>query len=198
MNHPAEPTPIHTHLLGQSLTFHTTWGLFSPKKIDEGTELLLTHVPTILTKTNQTAPKQVLDIGCGYGPIGLSLAKAYPQSHVTLVDTNIVAIEYTQKNADTNNIHNAQIQASNGLKHITGTYDLIISNIPAKIGKELTKAFIVDSYTQLNEEGLLVFVAVNGLRETLKRELKATFGTYKKYKQGTHYVLIGAQKSATL
>ncbi|MDJ0861774.1 MAG: methyltransferase, partial [Gammaproteobacteria bacterium] len=56
-------------LLGQALTFHATWGLFSPREVDDGTRLLLRHVDV-------GEGDECLDLGCGYGPIGIALAKA--------------------------------------------------------------------------------------------------------------------------
>ena len=69
------------------LSLHSTWGIFSPREIDEGTELLLKYID--IQKTDDC-----LDLGCGYGPIGLTLAKLAPQGHITLIDKDFVAIQY--------------------------------------------------------------------------------------------------------
>ena len=70
---------FETTLREQDLCFHTTWGLFSPKTIDEGTQLLLRYLSV-------QDGDVTLDLGCGYGPIGLTVAKMTPHGTVHLVD----------------------------------------------------------------------------------------------------------------
>src|SRR6476619_6286351 len=94
-------------LAGHDLIFHSTWGLFSPKAIDEGTQLLVDYL--------KIAPGAVcLDLGCGYGPLGLTLAKMAPQGQVHLVDKDFVAVEFAQKNTGLNHLTNAKAYLSNG------------------------------------------------------------------------------------
>ena len=78
-------------LHGQKLQFHTTWGLFSPKAIDEGSQLLADHFADI------PANATTLDLGCGYGPLGLTLAKLAPAGEHQLVDKDFVAVEYAAR-----------------------------------------------------------------------------------------------------
>src|ERR1700683_1634366 len=92
---------------GSDLTFHSTWGLFSPKAIDEGTGLLMGQI--------QTNPdSRILDLGCGYGPLGIALAKMTPHGHVTMIDKDFVAINFARKNIDINTVSNAEAYLSNG------------------------------------------------------------------------------------
>ena len=88
---------LDAELLGHFMKFSTKWGLFSPRAIDEGTLLLLKHLE--ISKTDKC-----LDLGCGYGPIGLSVAKSCPQGEVHLIDKDFVAMEMAAKNAEKNNI----------------------------------------------------------------------------------------------
>lgn len=175
---------IQTHLKNHSLTFETTWGIFSPKNIDYGSELLLN---TIEVKPTDT----ILDLGCGYGTIGITLAKEAPQGTVHLVDTNFVAIEYAKKNAHLNGINNTSIYLSNGFKHIRKDqrFDIIVSNIPAKVGNELLTEFIDDAYTYLNPDGKFYVVTVAGLKDYIKRKFKEQFGNYKKVKTSKTYTV---------
>ena len=173
------------NLLGSELTFTTTWGLFSPERIDDGSALLLKYLGDTPEDAN------VLDLGCGYGALGIPIAKQLPQGHVTMVDTNFVAVEYANKNIQLNNLSNAEALLSNGLQHLPKdeTYDLIVSNLPAKIGRELTQRFLDDAKARLNPGGRVVVVVVKGLKDFIKRSFKDTFGDYKKLKQGpTHAV----------
>lgn len=169
-------------------TFHSTWGLFSPRSIDEGSLLLLTYIE--IGKTNDC-----LDLGCGYGPLGLTMAKLAPEGTTTLVDRDFKAIEYSQKNADLNNIDNVNILLSNGFDQIRDKkFDIIVSNIPAKVGNELMTLFFTDAARQLKPEGRIYIVTINGLRDYIKRTFKEIFGNYKKLKQGKNYTIHMAEK----
>jgi 16S rRNA (guanine1207-N2)-methyltransferase len=173
----------------QALTFHTTWGLFSPREIDEGSRLLLERIEVKPTD-------DCLDLGCGYGAIGLTLAKLAPQGHTTLVDKDFVAIEYCRKNIGLNHLGNAEALLSNGLDAIRErTFDVIASNIPAKVGNELMSLFFYDAYRQLKPGGRLYVVTINGLREYIKRVFKQRFGNYAKLKQGRNYTVAMAEKT---
>ncbi|MDX1346141.1 MAG: methyltransferase, partial [Sedimenticolaceae bacterium] len=74
-------------LKGRQLHFRSTWGLFSPKAIDEGTRLLLEHLEI-------EPDDRAIDLGCGYGPIGLTIAALAPLGTVRMVDKDFVAVEY--------------------------------------------------------------------------------------------------------
>ncbi|GAC1371530.1 MAG: hypothetical protein NVSMB39_5360 [Candidatus Saccharimonadales bacterium] len=175
------------NLKGQSLVFHTTWGLFSPKAIDEGTSLLLDYM--------EVAPNaKILDLGCGYGPIGLTLAKLAPAGEVTLVDKDYVAIDFTLKNAQANHLDNVKAYLSNGLSNVPvdQKFNVIVSNVPAKIGTELLQIFLHDAYDHLMPGGQLYIVTVSGLKEYMKRHLMAVFGNYDKLKQSKTYTAAAA------
>lgn len=170
------------NLKGQPLVFHTTWGLFSPKAIDEGTHLLLDYM--------EVAPDaRILDLGCGYGPIGLTLAKLAPRGQVHLIDKDFVAVEFSNKNAQANHLDNVKAYLSNGFAHVPADqkFDIIVSNVPAKIGTELLQIFLHDAHDHLVPGGKLYIVTVSGLKEYMKRHLTAVFGNYDKLKQSKTY-----------
>ena len=172
-----------------SLTLHSTWGIFSPREIDEGTELLLKYI-----EINET--DDCLDLGCGYGPIGLTLAKLAPRGRTTLVDRDFVAIQYTQQNIQLNNIPNAEALLSNGFAQIRERkFDIVVSNIPAKVGNEMLSLFLYDAHAQLKPGGRFYVVTINGLRDYMKRNFKEVFGNYKKCKQGKNYTVAMAFKA---
>ena len=178
-----------TNLCGQALTFHSTWGLFSPRAIDEGSELLLKYI-----EVNDN--DGCLDLGCGYGPLGITLAKLAPQGKTTLVDKDFVAVDYANKNIQLNHLDNAEALLSNGFDQIRERrFDLIDSNIPAKVGNELLSLFFHDALQQMNPGGRLYVVTINGLRDYIKRNFKEIFGNYDKLKQGKNYTVAMAQKT---
>lgn len=178
-----------TELCGFPLKFHTTWGTFSPREIDEGTLLLLDYMKI-------SEADNCLDIGCGYGPIGISMAKQAPQGHTWMVDRDFTAVEYANKNIQVNRLDNAEALLSNGYNHLPRQqkYNVIASNIPAKVGKEMLHILLTDTYERLQPGGTFYVVTINGLRKFMARNFKEFFGNYKKLKQGAHYTVAMATK----
>ena len=187
---PAQPDEIYTELLGNPLRFQTTWGLFSPREIDEGSALLLHHLEV-------QADDVTIDLGCGYGALGISIAKACPQGRVLMLDKDFVAVNYAQRNAALNGLSNCEVRLSNGLADVPESIqaDTLVSNLPAKVGRELMTTFLLDAYAQLKPGGQIVVVTINGLREYIKKNFQAVFGNYEKIKQGKTYTVSRAVKS---
>lgn len=170
-------------LCGHPLTFHTTWGLFSPRGIDAGTRLLLDHVEV-------GEADDCLDLGCGYGPIGLTLARLAPKGHTCLVDKDFVAVDYSNKNARINGIGNAEAFLSNGFSAVGDRrFQVITSNLPAKVGKEMLYLYLYDAFEHLHPGGRLYVVTITGLRRFIERGFKEVFGNYDKLKQGKDYTV---------
>lgn len=174
---------------GVHLRLCSTWGLFSPRQIDDGTALMLRYLDV-------SPNEQALDLGCGYGPLGLAIAKKAPQGFVHLVDKDFVAVEYANKNAKINHIHNCKAYLSNGLAHVPSDakFSLVVSNIPAKVGKELLNILLWDIKERLNPGGRVMVVTISGLREFMKRNFNDYFGNYEKVKQGKDYTVSMAVK----
>ncbi|RRQ21712.1 class I SAM-dependent methyltransferase [Thiohalobacter thiocyanaticus] len=171
-------------LRDQEITFHTTWGLFSPREIDEGTRLLLRHIEV-------NPGDDCFDLGCGYGPVGLTLARLAPEGRTLMVDKDFLAVEYANRNAELNGITNARARLSNVFQHVDPElkFDLIASNVPAKVGKELLAIMLHDAHARLRPGGRLWVVSITGLRRLFEREMKAVFGNYDKVKQGRQYTV---------
>ncbi len=178
---------INTKLLGFNLRLQSTWGIFSPKDIDEGTRLLLNYIDINSTDI-------CLDLGCGYGPIGLSIAKI--ANSVDMVDKDFIAIEFSQINAKNNNINNVNIYLSNGLSNLNKykKFSHIISNVPAKVGREQLAIILYDAYDHMQVGAKITFVTINGLRKFIKDNFNNVFGNYKKIKQGAKYTVAQAIK----
>lgn len=170
------------------LVFHTTWGIFSPREIDEGTHLLLKYLDI-------AENADCFDLGCGYGPIGITMAKLAPKGKTLMVDKDFMAVEYANKNAEINRAANAKAQLSNAFQHIEDQqFDVIASNIPAKVGKEMLQIILHDAYAHMKPGAQLYVVTINGLRDFMKRHFKEVFGNYKKLKQGKNYTVALATK----
>ncbi len=175
---------VDAQLHGRPMRFATTWGLFSPRGIDDGTRLLLDHF--------QAAPgDQSLDVGCGYGPIGLALAADAPQGHATLVDRDFLAVEYARRNAALNGLSNVTCRLGHGLEGLPAEarFDNVVSNLPAKTGGELLQVLLYDAWSRLRPGGRLCVVTVTGLRRFIERHMKARFGNYDKLKQNPRYTV---------
>jgi len=174
-------------LRGHALHFHTTWGLFSPREIDEGTLLLLKYIDI-------AEDADCFDLGCGYGPLGISLAKMAPQGHTLMADKDFIAVNFSNKNIKANKLSNAEAVLCNGFDQVGDRkFDCIVSNIPAKVGKELLQIILHDAKAHLKPNGQLYVVTVNGLRKFMKRHFEEVFGDYKKLKQGAHYTVARAR-----
>lgn len=138
-------------LLGSDFVFETDAGVFSKSEVDFGSRVL---IETFVMPAIEGA---VMDIGCGYGPIGLSIAKAYPNREVYMLDINSRAIALAQKNAQLNGIQNVRISESDGLTNIAPTTDVcaILTNPPIRAGKETIFKFYDDAYEMLVADGEL-------------------------------------------
>ena len=168
---------------GQQLTYHTTWGLFSPKNVDEGSRLLLDYLE--INETDDT-----LDLGCGYGPLGLTMARLAPKGTSVLVDKDFMAVEYSRKNAQLNNIENVEVFLSNGFDQVGDRqFDLIVSNLPAKTGKELYYLYFYDALARMRPGARFYVVTISGLRKFVQKAFMEVFGNYKKLKQGKTYTV---------
>jgi 16S rRNA G1207 methylase RsmC len=180
---------IQANLLDHDLTLNTRWGVFSPRAIDDGTVLLMKHL-----KINET--DRCLDLGCGYGPIGLAVAKSCPKGEVHMVDKDFVAVELSNINAKLNNIENTKAYLSDAFLSVNKNnyFDQIISNVPAKVGREQLSIILYDAFDALKPGGTITFVTINGLRHFIKDNFKSVFGNYKKIKQGQKYTISQAIK----
>ncbi len=171
------------------LQFYTTWGLFSPRAIDDGSRLLLDYLEL-------EADSDCLDLGCGYGVLGLCMARAAPAGHTLLVDKDFVAVEYSEKNRRHNRIENASCLLSNGFAQIPRRqFDVIVSNIPAKVGREMLYIYLFDALEYLKPGGSFYIVTITGLRQFFKRGFTEVFGHYEKIKQGKTYTVARGIKS---
>lgn len=159
---------IKETLLGYGLGFETTSGVFSPKKIDKGSRVLIDNC-------NVNRGERVLDLGCGYGPVGISIAKAYNAS-VVMTDLNKRAVRMARKNAKINNVK-AEIKQGDGFENIEGSFDAILFNPPQSAGKDMCESLIREAKEYLKENGTLQIVArKNKGGKSLGQFMEGVFG----------------------
>ena len=148
----SNPNEIAFRVNDTNLRFITDSGVFSRKGLDRGTKVLFDYLDVLDNE------KTVLDLGCGYGVIGIYLAKSH-QLSVDMVDVNKRALELSTKNSTLNKVE-TNVYASDGFSNVKGKYDLIISNPPIRAGKKVYYKFFEDSIDYLNEKGRF-YVVIN-------------------------------------
>lgn len=135
---------------GAELRFLTDAGVFSRGEVDFGTQVLLRALPEEMSG-------RVLDLGCGWGAVGVSLAKRYPACRVTMSDVNRRALDLAAKNAQSNGVQ-AQCVQSDGLDAVEGPFDLIVTNPPIRAGKQVIYRLFAQSADKLSPGGALYLV----------------------------------------
>ena len=152
----ADPTSEHKYQTaewtyrGHALRFTTDAGVFSKGEVDYGTQVLLKALP-------QEMNGRVLDLGCGWGAVGVSVGKAYPGCEIVMSDVNRRALELSEKNAKANGVA-VQIVESDGLENVPDSFDCIITNPPIRAGKQVIYKMFSDSADRLTEKGQLYLV----------------------------------------
>ena len=181
---------FRTTLRGRTFTFHSTWGLFCPRSVDAGSALLIRHVEA-------GDDDMTLDVGCGYGAIGIAVAGLCPGGRVHMVDKDYVAVEYARKNVEVNGLDNCEVYLSNAFSEVADIrFDNITANLPAKVGGELLRIILHDARMHLTPGGRLYVVTVNGLRKFIRRNFEEVFGNYRKLKQGRHHTVAMATRQS--
>lgn len=156
-------------------------GLFSPGHVDCATDLLLQTIPPL--------EGSLLDLGCGYGVIGVSAAKAYGV-RVTMADVTEKAVTFAQKNCKLNGV-NAQVIKSDCFDSIDEKFDTITLNPPIHAGKEVIFKMYRGAFEHLNDGGkfYVVIQKKHGAESTIK-QLEQIFGVCEVlYKKKGYYVL---------
>jgi 16S rRNA G1207 methylase RsmC len=158
------------HWREHTFTFDVAHTIFSSHEIDKGTDLLLrTLDPPADLVGNESA--RILDLGCGCGILGVVLARHYPAADVVLADKDLLAVRYARHNAHLNGVTNVEVVGSVGIEAVPpAPYDLIVSNIPAKIGDTaIEEEFLLAPLRLLRQGGVFWFVAVSGLNHLIPK-----------------------------
>ena len=160
---------IHYNIGKYTLQFKTDSGVFSKGRVDFGTDLLINSLPNL--------DGRILDLGCGYGPIGICMAFLNANAFVDMVDINARAVELAKNNIIDNNIDNARAFVSDGFSNIDDTFNAIITNPPIRAGKKVIYSLFEQSKNYLNIDGCLYVVIQKkqGAPSAIKK-LKSIFG----------------------
>ena len=177
---------LNVQLLGQNMTFLTDAGVFSKKMIDYGSQ-------TLLKCLDFHKQESVLDVGCGYGTLGLTLVKA-KEVKATLVDINQRALDLARQNADRNQVL-ATIFQSNVYQNVEGKFHHIISNPPIRAGKQVVHEVIAGGYTHLLDDGdLTIVIQKKQGAPSAKAKMEEVFGNCEILKKDKGYYILRSRK----
>lgn len=156
-------------ILGESFKVITDNGVFAKDGFDLGSRMLLESV--VISDKNF----RVLDLGCGYGVVGIVLKKLFANIRVDMVDVNERAVKLALENILLNKVE-AKVFISDVYAKVEGSYDYIITNPPIRAGKEILRRFLIGSYDYLCDNGELWFVMRkdHGVKSMIK-ELEERF-----------------------
>ena len=142
-------------LRGREFRFISDSGVFSKRTVDFCSRLLIESF-----RLNEEVAGDILDVGCGYGPMGLALAHAYPTRLVEMVDVNERAMSLARRNAEANNIRNVKVYESNTYDQVPEgrQFAAIVSNPPIRAGKQVVHRILSEAHTHLLPGGTLTVV----------------------------------------
>ncbi|CAM3976092.1 class I SAM-dependent methyltransferase [Cohnella lubricantis] len=162
---------IEVTLRGHRLRLASDAGVFSRDGVDYGSR-------TLIDMMEFRDDADVLDVGCGYGPIGLAAARLAPRGHVTMLDINERAVALANENAAANGIVNAAAMQSDLYEAVAERrFDVILSNPPIRAGKAVVHRILTDARDHLREGGALWIVIQNKQgAPSAKAKLQEVFG----------------------
>ena len=177
---------ITARALGLTLSFETDAGVFSKNELDPGSRLLIESMGALSGR--------VLDLGCGWGPVGTFLSLANPQAQLVMSDVNARALDLARRNLK-NNGTAAEVVESDGFESIEGTFDHVVTNPPIRAGKALIYGLFDTAHERLRPGGALTIVIrkQQGAPSALKH-LQETFGNAEVIAKGGGYWIIRSVK----
>ena len=184
----SEPFYIDFYFYKHKLTFKSDNGVFSKHNVDFGTNLLLKNV-------SLKGANKFLDMGCGIGIMGISLAKMHPEIFVDMVDVNLRAIELVKENYILNKIENANVFESNTYSNITDKYDVIVTNPPIRAGKSVVHNIVLNGKNHLTNGGkIYVVIQKKQGAESCLKAMKEVYDSVEVIDKDKGYYIIKAIK----
>jgi len=189
-NAASNPNKLDFHLRGFPFTFKTDSGVFSKSEVDYGSRVLI----ETFEEPNVDGP--ILDVGCGYGPIGLSIAKSYPTRTIHMIDVNERALRLAKENAELNNVDNVVIYESDRLLNVQETeFAAILTNPPIRAGKKVVFDILTQSFEHLKTKGeLWVVIQKKQGAPSAKEKMKEMFDEVEVVKKDKGYYVIKGKK----
>ncbi len=186
----SRPRRIQARLRGRDWVFVTDRGVFAYAGVDDGSRLLV--------ETMQIAPAdQVLDVGCGYGPVGLAAAVLAASGQAVLTDVNERAVALAAENARLNAVSNVEVVQGDGCAPVAGRqFDVAVTNPPIRAGKATLRRLVREVWEHLRPGGRLYFVVRTAQgAKTLARDVTEVFGTVREIARKGGYRVYEAVKT---
>jgi 16S rRNA G1207 methylase RsmC len=179
---------VKATLLGVDLQFLTARGVFSYRKVDTGTSLLIDSM-------KMPDKGDILDLGCGWGAIGISVAATHPQSHVIMTDINRRAIWLATQNVKLNKVK-AEVRRGDLYDPVAGMeFDAIITNPPISAGRGLISRAISEGYRRLSRGGTLQLVArTNKGARSISKIMESVFANVEEIEKKSGYRVFSSQR----
>lgn len=175
---------------GHDLTLTTDAGVFSRGELDSGTRILLNALPDSLHG-------RILDLGCGWGPVGICVGLENPDAEIVFSDVNERALSLTQKNAAKYGINGTFVQ-SDGFANIDGAFDCVITNPPIRTGKQVIYQMFADAHERLVHHGTLyIVIRKQQGAESAKKYLQSFFSDVSVIDKSGGYWIIRCIKGGT-
>lgn len=180
---------ITTTIKEQDLHFKTSEDVFSPDHIDQGTL-------TMLSKVDFTENDRVLDLGCGYGVVGILAAKMVSPKNVVMVDISNDALELARENLIINDVTDVSIYQSDGFKDFhESDFTVILSNPPYHVDFNVPKSFIEKGFNRLRVGGKMYLVTKR--KEWYKNKMIHIFGGVKIWEENGYFVFMSIKNTIT-
>ncbi len=179
------PAEVSVTVRGVPLRLRTDAGVFSRGALDRGTELLLEAL--------DIGPCElVLDLGCGYGVLGIAAAKLSPGGHVILTDVNERAVALARANVRANHLANAEVRAGDLYAPVQGlAFDHIVCNPPLRAGRAVVDRIVSEAPAHLFDRGRLWLVArTRQGADALRDRMAGAFGNAEIVRRGSGYKVL--------
>ena len=185
----SKPKIIKAYFPFQDFDFVTDHGVFSKNTIDFGSRLLIT------TAMHELPDGRMLDVGCGYGPIGIVLASLKPTQRMDMVDINDRALALAKQNIQQNKLTNVDVFYSDMYENINEQYAMILTNPPVRAGKHTVHAMIEQAKQHLMIHGSLwVVLQVKQGAKSAQDKMQDVFGNVEQKAKDKGYVILRSQK----
>ena len=184
----SKPRTINFDFRGNQISFKSDIGVFSKDSVDYGTRVLLDTIEGI-------DGMKILDVGCGYGIIGISLKTVFKHISVDMVDVNTRAVHLANENIKFHHLDNLVAFKSNAYEQVTDMYDMILSNPPVRAGKQVVFDILEGAYEHLKVGGILRIVLQKKQgAPSAKTKMEEVFGKCEILKRDKGYYILQSVK----
>lgn len=185
----SDETIIQFRYKNKNVLLKSDYGVFSKEKVDYGSRVLLDNV---LLNEQQ---KKLLDVGCGYGTLGVSLKIDNPWLRVDMVDVSERAVHLSNESIQLNHLSNIKAYQSNIYENVNDTFDVIVTNPPIRAGKKVVLEILEKSYIFLNEDGIIyVVIQKKQGAPSAKKKLEEIFENCEIVKRDKGYYVLKSRK----